>query len=510
MSTTAVTTSSPSTRPSPSAEDVRLDDRTRWFDTVAERVVPYFGLVLGTVVTPAVLPTGPRYWLTTAPLIAACAAWSWWCTRARRRDPADAVPSPARIMAPHDDGSFATRHGRLYLAVLLLFTALLVHSSPFYGFQAFAGYVHSVAYLRGVSRVAALVATAVLASYAQLGGSLNPLTVAELGGLAALTVVNSLVGGGFTYFGYLTNQQSERRRRMIAELNEANRRLAETLAENAALQARLMEQARESGVLDERARLAREIHDTIAQGLIGIITQLEAAGDGDPEQRRRHIDMARAMARESLAEARRSVQALAPGALANARLPEAVGGMARAWAETTGVAVHLDTTGDARALVPEIEVALFRVAQEALTNVGKHARARHVWLTLTYMEDVVALDVRDDGTGFDPAALPGPASGGGYGLATMAQRVRRVSGTFTIESAPGEGTAICATVPAITAKVSPVDGPSGSASGSGSALGPASVLAPGSASSLESPSGLGSASGSGEGIGAVRGERSAA
>lgn len=448
----------------PLAEDNRLDDRARRFDAVAQRVVPYFGLALGTVITPAVLPTGPRYWLMAGPLVVASAAWSWWFIRPRGRVPRPAVPSAAGALAPHVDGSVASRHGGVYFAGLLAFMALLVHSSPFFGFQAFAGYVHSVAYLRGLWRVAGMVGTAVLASYAQLGGSLNPLTTAELGGLAGLTVINSLAGGGFTYFGYLTNLQSERRRRMIAELNDANRRLAESLAENAALQARLMEQARVSGALDERARLAREIHDTIAQGLTGVVTQLEAAGaaDGDPQLRRRHVDTARRLARESLAEARRSVQALAPGPLADARLPEAIVQTAKAWGEAAHVTVHVDTTGDVRALLPELEVALFRVAQEALTNVGKHAGAANVWITLTYMEDVVALDVRDDGAGFDPAALPGPVAGAGYGLATMAQRVRRVSGTFAIESTPGEGTVVSASVPAIQAEAgAPDPGPNG-------------------------------------------------
>ena len=439
-------------------EDTRLDDRTRRFDAIADRVVPYFGLVLGTIISPAVFPTDARYWLVTGPLVAGSAAWSWWFTRPR---PAKAAPGMANagtrratpVLALHHDGSLASRHGGIYMAGLLVFMAFLVHASPFFGFQAFAGYVHSIGYLRRFWPIAGLVGSAVLASYAQLGGSLNPLTVAKLGGLAALTLVNSLVGGGFTYFGMMTSEQSERRRRIIAELNEANRRLGESLAENAELHAQLMEQAREAGVLDERARLAREIHDTIAQGLTGVVTQLEAAGaaDGDPDLRRRHIDKASSLAREGLAEARRSVQALAPGPLVDARLPDVLAETAAAWAETAGVAVHVDTTGDVRPLLPDLEVALFRVAQEALTNVGKHAGAANVWLTLTYMEDVVALDVRDDGAGFDPAAVPRPSAGSGYGLATMEQRVRRVSGTFTVESAPGEGTAVSANVPAIPA-----------------------------------------------------------
>jgi len=353
------------------------------------------------------------------------------------------------------DASAASRHGAVYVAGLLVLMALLVYRSPFYGFQALAGYAHSIVYLRGRWRIVGVVCAAGLASYAQLGGSMSPLTVAEVGGLVALTVLNSAVGGCFTYFDYLTKQQSERRRRMIAELNVANQRLAESLAENAALHARLVEQAREAGVLDERARLAREIHDTIAQGLAGVVTQLEAAAaaDGDPGQRRRHVETARALARESLAEARRSVQALTPGPLVDARLTEAVAKTAAAWAETSHVAVHVDTTGDVRPLLPEIEIALLRVVQEALANIGKHARARNVWLTVTYMEDVVALDVRDDGTGFDLTVRPRPDAESGYGLATMERRVRRVSGTFTVESAPGEGTAVSASVPAIPAVV---------------------------------------------------------
>jgi hypothetical protein len=269
------------------AEDARLEARTRRVDAVADRVVPYFGLALGTVITPVVFPTGARFWLVAGPLVAASAAWSWWFTRPDRRPPGPARRLPG---APAEDASPATRFGGLYIAGLLVLMAMLVHLSPFYGFQALAGYVHSVAYLRRFWPVAGVVGTAALASYAQLGGAWNPLSTAELGGLAALTVVNAAVGGGFTYLGYLTTQQSERRRQVIAELNEANRRLAESLAENAALHARLMEQAREAGVLDERARLAREIHDTIAQGLAGVVAQLEAAeaAEDDPPRRQRH------------------------------------------------------------------------------------------------------------------------------------------------------------------------------------------------------------------------------
>ena len=195
--------------------------------------------------------------------------------------------------------------------------------------------------------------------------------------------------------------------------------------------------------------MAREIHDTLAQGLAGIITQLEAAEQArDEPARRRHLDAARALARDSLAEARRSVHAMRPEALEAARLPEALAGEAARWSELHGVRADVTTTGEARPLRPEIEVTLLRAAQEALANVAKHAVAGRVGLTLSYMDDAVTLDVRDDGVGFH---VNGHAEGdgdGGYGLLGMRQRVGLLDGTMAVESEPGGGTAICVSVPA--------------------------------------------------------------
>jgi signal transduction histidine kinase len=145
------------------------------------------------------------------------------------------------------------------------------------------------------------------------------------------------------------------------------------------------------------------------------------------------------------------VQALRPEPLEGSQLPDAIASMARRWSETSTVALRLETTGEPRPLLPELEATLFRVAQEALTNVGKHARASKVGLTLPYLDDQVLLDVRDDGAGFDPEALDGNGTGG-FGLRGMRQRLRRVAGNLEIESAPGEGTAINASVPAIPAE----------------------------------------------------------
>jgi signal transduction histidine kinase len=117
----------------------------------------------------------------------------------------------------------------------------------------------------------------------------------------------------------------------------------------------------------------------------------------------------------------------------------------------SGVAAELVTTGAVRPLLPEIELALLRTAQEALTNIAKHANASRVILTLSYMEDLVSLDVRDDGVGFDPSAAGTYRPDGGYGLTVMRERVRRVAGTLEVESEAGVGTALCACVPAIVA-----------------------------------------------------------
>ena len=212
--------------------------------------------------------------------------------------------------------------------------------------------------------------------------------------------------------------------------------------------------------------MAREIHDTIAQGLTGIVTQLEAAQQtGNDAERERRISNAKRLARDSLAEARRSVQALRPQALENSRLPEALADEVARWSATSGVAAEVETTGQARALHPEVEVTLLRVAQEALANVAKHAEASRAGVTLSYMEDVVSLDVRDDGAGFAVTSAEGsranghradetPAAGG-FGLIAMRQRVSRLAGQLEIESEPGAGTAVSASLPAIPLGPSP-------------------------------------------------------
>jgi signal transduction histidine kinase len=146
------------------------------------------------------------------------------------------------------------------------------------------------------------------------------------------------------------------------------------------------------------------------------------------------------------------VWALRPKLLEEAPLPEALARLAERWSEASGVAAVTTVTGTPRPLAPEVEVTLLRVAQEALANVRKHARANRTALTLSYMNDRVALDARDDGVGFDPERMAGSGREGGFGLGTMHERIERLNGTHSIESAPGEGTTLSVELPVTKGK----------------------------------------------------------
>jgi signal transduction histidine kinase len=202
--------------------------------------------------------------------------------------------------------------------------------------------------------------------------------------------------------------------------------------------------------------MAGEIHDTLAQDLTVMMMELAAAqrATADPAAQRRHIDNAARLAKATSAEARRSVRALRPAALDAGDLPAALADVASHWSALHGVEVQVTATGASRELPQETDLALLRVAQEALANVAKHADASRVALTLSYMDDLVALDIRDNGKGFSPVASP---NGGdphhGYGLTSMQQRVERLAGQLDIETAPGDGTAISARIPAVVPKV---------------------------------------------------------
>lgn len=218
-----------------------------------------------------------------------------------------------------------------------------------------------------------------------------------------------------------------KQKRALDELQRANVKLAVALDENAALHAKLLVHARRAGALGERQRIALDIHDTLAQSLAGILTQLQAAEPtfDNRRQHSRHITSAITLARESLAEARRTVHAVTPDVLADTQLPDAIESVAGRWSDTTGVETSVAATGDARPLHPDVEIALLRAAQEALENVVKQAHADRVGITLSYIDAVASLDVRDNGRGFDAVALAKYSVDSGFGLVGMRKRVHR-------------------------------------------------------------------------------------
>jgi signal transduction histidine kinase len=330
----------------------------------------------------------------------------------------------------------------VYFAGMLVIASLLaVRENLFFMFLV-TGFFHAMVLRPWPVLVGGVFATSVLVNTVIGGFPTDPEWLAVW---TAIIVIQTLaIGGGGIIGGHLADQ-SEQRRVAVARLEAA-------LEENAGLHAQLLTQAREAGILDERHRMAREIHDTIAQGLTGIVTQLEAAevARDRPEAWQRHVRNAIGLARASLSEARRSVEGSRPEYLESARLPEALTAVAREWSDLNGVPVEVVTTGDVQPLHPEVEVALLRTAQEALANVAKHASASRAGVTLSYMGDVVTLDVRDDGVGFTVPAATDERSPG-FGLSAMRQRMNRVAGTLAIESEPDGGTAISARVPAIVA-----------------------------------------------------------
>ena len=401
-----------------------------------QRFVPY--LLLTFPLIPYVLsqnPSAGAVGITVGVAVAAAAWITWWISL-----------HPA----------WADRRWLMgiYFTGLIGFIAVLTIRNPWFAFFTWFGFLHAFRYLSGAWRWIGCAAVAVFFAMAQAGGFHRP-TVSLVAIWLLLACVDVVLVGVFTFLGAKSEEQNKARKHMIAELAEANHRLEEMVAENTGLQAQLLTQAREAGAGDERQRMAREIHDTIAQGLTGIVTQLEAAQQTTHDaERERRIDNAKRLARDNLAEARRSVQALRPQALENSRLPEALADEVARWSVTSGVAGEVETTGEARALHPEVEVTLLRVAQEALANVAKHASASRAGVTLSYMEDVVSLDVRDDGAGFAAAECNGRLNGetpaaGGFGLIAMRQRVSRLAGQLEIESEPGAGTAVSASLPAI-------------------------------------------------------------
>jgi signal transduction histidine kinase/ligand-binding sensor domain-containing protein len=218
----------------------------------------------------------------------------------------------------------------------------------------------------------------------------------------------------------------------------------------AVYQARLRQiRQRFSLVLEERARLAREIHDTLAQGFVGISSQLDAVALSMPAEdsaARRYLEMARRMARHSLTEARRSVMDLRASVLENQDFAAALSAGTRLWTAGVPVDVQVDVTGPQEKLPEDMEQHLLRIAQEAVTNVVKHAGARTILIKLHREARKLYLRIVDDGHGFEQGDAFS-ARVGHFGLIGMRERAQRLGGELRLASHPGEGTEVEVTVP---------------------------------------------------------------
>jgi signal transduction histidine kinase len=230
----------------------------------------------------------------------------------------------------------------------------------------------------------------------------------------------------------------------ISRIIHQSRDRADLIAELETTRSELAAAHHTQGVMAERERLAREIHDTLAQGFTSIVMLSQVAAedvDRDPAAARRRLAAIEDVARENLAEARALVAAFSPVGLVGATLADAVGRLAERFGAETGLAVDVEAVGDFSGLAREQEVVVLRVAQEALTNVRRHARARQVTVRLVADDAGARVEVGDDGVGFSPATGPG------YGLAGMRGRVREVGGDLDVASSPGRGTRVTVRVP---------------------------------------------------------------
>jgi len=311
--------------------------------------------------------------------------------------------------------------GARFAAVVVAFLALVI-VAPSFAWCAIPLFFVGLHQLprRAVWPLVGLLTTAVVIAQIRLAERLEPSLVLGPVGLAAITTV------------------------VFLELDRQNRARQRALDDLLAARDELDRSQREAGALAERARLSREIHDTLAQGLSSMNLLLQAADqewDTEPETARGHVRQATVTARENLAEARRFVRGLAPPALDNASLTDALRRLCTATERDTGTPIRFTVAGTVTPLGVDNEIALLRVAQSALANVRSHANARQAAVTLTYADREVMLDVYDDGAGFDPATTSG------FGLTGVRERIAHLGGRVTIESAPGEGTVLAVSLP---------------------------------------------------------------
>ncbi|MCA5893960.1 sensor histidine kinase [Isoptericola sp. NEAU-Y5] len=331
-----------------------------------------------------------------------------------------------------------------WIAALLVPWAVLLWLSPaalWLAFPLMLVQMHVLGPHRGVVAVAVTTVLAIGEGLVVQADEGSPWTGFVLGPMLGAAVAVGVVLGIEAFV-----RESQTRQRTVDELTQVRQHLAQA--------------ERERAVSDERARLARDIHDTLAQSLSAIELLLRTADDAvgtDDLRARTLIGQARGAARDGLAEARRVVQDLTPGDLEATTLVAALHRVADRTATTYNdtdagrrrpLTVSVKTSGATRPLPVPLETALLRIAQSALANVAEHAGAARAQVTLTFDDDTVTLDVVDDGTGFDPArGRDDRTSRRGFGLPAIRSRSHDLGGSFALETSRDGGTAVAVTLP---------------------------------------------------------------
>lgn len=326
-------------------------------------------------------------------------------------------------------GSGGRGRGRVWLGVLTLeWVALMWLSSDaaYLVFPLFFLYLHLLGRWWGSAAVAASTVLAVGALGIHGGWTVGGVVGPFVGACVAL-----LIGLGYQALALEATQ----REALMEELLDTRGQLAAT--------------EHESGVLAERARLAREIHDTLAQGLSSIQMLLHAAERADPGRPGlEHIQLARQTAAANLADARRFIQELTPPELDDQGLGGALRRLAISQWSTHGVDVSVRVS-DTITLPMHLQTALLRIAQGAIANVIQHAHATKATITLDVDHETMRFTVADDGTGFDTLEAQDTRQGrsDSFGLQATRERVHQLGGTLTVDSAPGRGTTLTVTLP---------------------------------------------------------------
>ncbi|MCA9832746.1 MAG: sensor histidine kinase [Thermomicrobiales bacterium] len=270
----------------------------------------------------------------------------------------------------------------------------------------------------------------------QLGfGNTSLFTEFNSGTVAAIALLLLITGFSGMMAKYIESfqQESERNRELLAQLQQA--------------QASLVEQEREAGVVQERQRLAGEIHDTVAQQFTSIIANLRAAEEMErngSDQASRHRHLALEAAQQGLKDSRAMLSAMQPAVSQSQPLDQLLRDII---SRSDQPGITFVEEGQARAISRVQETILVRALQEALRNIQKHAVANVVTVTLSWLEDEVLLDIADDGVGFDIDAIALGEEGFRLGLVTMQHRIESAGGTVVLDSAPGEGASLTVSFP---------------------------------------------------------------